>query len=65
MELNAINNEDQEKEQNIDDKKNAFVKMVFTPNRDVDMRLNMFDPLIWKGFPLSDRFWYSFCCRAS
>src|SRR6185437_9329198 len=64
IELKTIQNE-QDKGQIIQDKKNAFIKMVFTPNRDVDMRLNMYDPFIWKGFPLAERFWYNFCCKSS
>ncbi len=44
------------------DQKNAFIKMIFTPQRDSEIKLNMKQPAIWKGFPLSDRFFYSFLC---
>jgi jouberin len=62
MELKAIKSE--EKGGSIEDKRNNFLKIIFTPNRDQETRLNMYDPDIWKGFPLSDRFWYNICCRS-
>lgn len=44
------------------DKKNAYIKMFFTANRDQEIRLNIKQQAIWKGFPLSDRILYSFFC---
>jgi len=44
------------------DQKNAFVKMFFIPNSDLEVKLNLKQQAIWKGFPISDRFLYSFFC---
>ena len=33
------------------------------PGRDADNFVNIKSNFIWEGFPLSERFWYSFCCQ--
>jgi len=60
MELAQINKDDR---QVIHDKKNDFVKIIFTPIKDQETKFNMHDPNIWRGFPLSERIWYNLCCR--
>jgi hypothetical protein len=37
--------------------------MVNNPERDPDYFVNIKSNIIWEGFPLSERFWYSFCCQ--
>ena len=37
--------------------------MVNNPERDPDNFVNIKSNIIWEGFPLSERFWYSFCCQ--
>ena len=66
---NNINNQNNfEIQNNIDNQNNQkpyqnFQFIVNNPRRDeenyVDIRINY----IWEGFPLSERFWYSFCCK--
>jgi jouberin len=46
-------------------KQEGCLKVTYTPIPDPEMKLNMEDPHIWKGFPLSDRFWYYFLCKTS
>lgn len=48
----------------VQSQKNAFIKTLFTPNRDIEVKINMRQNAIWKGFPLSDRFFYTLCCGA-
>jgi WD40 repeat protein len=42
----------------------AFSKTEFTPVIDNEGKINMKQPAIWKGFPLSDRVLYSITCGA-
>ena len=37
--------------------------MVNNPERDDENPINIKSNFIWEGFPLSERFWYSFCCQ--
>ena len=37
--------------------------MVNNPGRDPDNFVNIKEKYIWEGFPLSERFWYSFFCQ--
>jgi jouberin len=46
-------------------KQDGYMKVTYTPIVDPEMKLNMEDPHIWKGFPISDRFWYYFLCKSS
>lgn len=36
----------------------------YTPNRDQEKPVTITAPNIWSCFPFSERFWYSFCCKA-
>ena len=36
---------------------------VNNPARDAENLVNIKSNFIWEGFPLSERFWYSFCCQ--
>ena len=37
--------------------------IVNKPGRDAENLVNIKSNFIWEGFPLSERFWYSFCCQ--
>ena len=37
--------------------------MVNNPERDDENTISIKSNFIWEGFPLSERFWYSFCCQ--
>ena len=59
---NNINNN----ENNIDIKNNQkqnFQFIVNNPRRDEENYIDIRADYIWEGFPLSERFWYSFCCK--
>lgn len=60
----SVREMEEQENQLIQDKKNTFIKLIFTPNRDQEARLIMFDPIIWNGFPIMERFWYKFFCRS-
>jgi jouberin len=46
-------------------KQDGYMKVSYTPIVDPEMKINMEDPHIWKGFPIADRFWYYFLCKSS
>ena len=61
-EENNINNN----ENNIDIKNNQkqnFQFIINNPRRDEENYIDIRADYIWEGFPLSERFWYSFCCK--
>ena len=61
-EENNINNN----ENNIDIKNNQkqnYQFIVNNPRRDEEKYIDIRADYIWEGFPLSERFWYSFCCK--
>jgi jouberin len=61
-EENNINNN----ENNIDIKNNQkqnFQFIINNPRRDEENHIDIRADYIWEGFPLSERFWYSFCCK--
>lgn len=45
-------------------KKSTYVKYNKEPVNDYYQTLDMYDNLIWKGFPIKERFWYSLCCKS-
>ena len=55
-----VNNEIQNNQQPIQNYDFMEIKPGPDPENPVDIRLDY----IWEGFPLSERFWYSFCCQA-
>jgi jouberin len=65
LELNNLKSKEENENQIIEDKKNEFIKIIISANRDQPFTFNMKDQKIWKGFPLSERFWYNFCCKTS
>ena len=54
---NDINNANNQKlNQNFE-----FIENI--PKRDDENRIDIRTDDIWKGFPISERFWYAFCCK--
>ena len=51
------------KEKKIITQSHNYEIMVNNPGRDPDNYVNIKTNYIWEGFPLSERFWYSFCCQ--
>ena len=67
-EENKINNNENNVDHNIENKNNSkqyqnFQFIVNNPRRDEDNYIDIRTNYIWEGFPLSERFWYSFCCK--
>lgn len=58
-----LNNTNLNKEKDPQNRKD-FVKTIETPLRDTYQKLNMKDNLIWKGFPLYERFWNMLFCNS-
>jgi jouberin len=65
MKNELLNLRDENNQQNIIDKKSAIIRQFFNPTPDPEMKINMQEAHIWKGFPRSDRFWYYFLCKSS
>ena len=40
-----------------------FEVIINNPSRDPENYVNIHENYIWEGFPMSERFWYSFCCK--
>jgi jouberin len=67
IELNKVKNSNEDFKRNDERSGGVIPKQTFTPVRDQEYnssQINMFDPLIWSGFPWTERFWYKFCCRS-
>ena len=67
-EEDPLKKEDNEGKEKKDEKKlttqyQNYDIMVNNPERDPDYFVNIKSNIIWEGFPLSERFWYSFCCQ--
>ena len=62
---NNINNENINNEDNKNNIKQNQIYEVITnnPSRDQENYVDITNDYIWQGFPISERFWYSFCCK--
>ena len=55
-----INNTDN---QNIIKQNQRYEVIINNPSRDPENYVNIHEDYIWEGFPIRERFWYSFCCK--
>ena len=62
---NNINNENINNADNKNNIKQNQIYEVITnnPSRDQENYVDITNDYIWQGFPISERFWYSFCCK--
>ena len=62
---NNINNENINNADNKNNIKQNQIYEVITnnPSRDQENYVDITNDYIWQGFPMSERFWYSFCCK--
>ena len=51
------------KEKKLTTQSHNYEIIASNPERDEDNPINIKSNFIWEGFPLSERFWYSFCCQ--
>jgi len=60
-----VNNNNDNTNNNINlAKQNQTYEFIITnPVRDPENHIDIRENYIWEGFPLSERFWYSFCCK--